>query len=157
MDAVDAGQDFLVLTFSPLPNAVRYELQYRRKDTGDEDVEWTALGSGFDSPRQLKKKNLQPGSRYEFRVRCRDKFDWNDWTESFECRTLPVDAKQMAPPQLVKADIGSLVISWEVVAEAERYELQLRRTDTAALLEDDPQAHWVTISSKLTTTVRFPL
>ena len=130
----DAAAHNLALRWHKIPNALRYELQYRVLG----DKEWAVASNKLQS-NTVKKRGLQPSTTYEFRLRSRDEVDWNDFSAPVQLLTLAEDALQPSVPSFKDAGGSDFVVSWDAQPHAERYEIQFCQGD----------GEWVTSSSKL--------
>jgi hypothetical protein len=123
---IDAAPTALLLSWGNVPKALKYELEFRPMGSD----EWQKLGqAGFTSgmPPKLK-KNLAPGTVYEFRMRARDGVDWMPWSEISEHRTITEDTHRMDAPRMAASDAHSITIEWSAVKGAVAYEIQMRES-----------------------------
>lgn len=112
---VDASETSLTLTWAAVPQAIKYELEWRASKGPAE--EWAKLGSkGFAAPLPPKQKNgLAPGAAFDFRLRARDSVDWFPWSPVATHATLAAGAPRLPAVTLQKAEAGALTVAWTAV------------------------------------------
>ena len=140
---LDAETDSLTVGWDPIPNMIAYELSMSANDATSFDVLSSSLTITV-----AKKKKLQNGVSYKFRVRAlsTDKI-WGEFSPvSSPFSPLTPDAKQMEQPILIKSDYCSITIQWEAVPDAAGYELQYRSVPN----QGEHGMDWVTVPSLIT-------
>lgn len=101
----------------------KYELQMQK-----EGEEWATLSDNLGT-NLARKRNLDPSSRYAFRVRAGRGSEWSDWSSASEqFSPLAEHVKQMRPPVMLSANGDSISIKWDPVPGATGYRLRFRST-----------------------------
>lgn len=108
-------------------NVLAYELQLACipasigdaiDDDGDDDdseLEWKVLSSAITGT-QIRKKNLQHGVVYLFRIKYKDKFGWGmPSAPSNAFQVIQPDVIVPIPPVLKERNAGSVTIEWSAV------------------------------------------
>ena len=115
---------------------VTYELQFRPATKSDDDennnsTDFQTLSSTLKSA-QARKKNLEPGTSYEFRVRAASsasKHDFITHDDPFTTLTSDQEADRMAAPTAEGDGNRAAIVRWEAAKDdkgADGYELQMR-------------------------------
>lgn len=148
---VDAVDNALTVSWpASSQDGATYELQFRTSAAGDDESSFQTLSSTLKSP-QARKKNLEPGTSYEFRVRTApsddDGADGGEWItheSPFATLTTEQKADRMAAPRAEGDGNRAAIIRWDAREGASGYELQMR--------ENVDGAQWTTVAAKLANT-----
>ena len=130
---------------------VTYELQFRPATKSDDDennssADFQTLSSILKSS-QARKKNLEPGMSYEFRVRVASSTSENDFIthdDPFTTLTSDQEADRMAAPTAEGDGNRAAIVRWEAAKDgqgADGYELQMR--------ENVGGSPWTTLATSL--------
>lgn len=129
----DYGADYLSVRWHRAQDATRYELQWRAHGSD-------AWDTASISSNTVRKRGLAPSTGYEFRVRHRDAIDWSEWGDVSNVHvTLADGAARPGAPVLKDAGGLDVVVQWDRVPDADRYEVQFA----------EPDREWQTASAKL--------
>jgi len=125
----------LTLNWQTVRRADFYELQMRPGEG-----EWRSIFNGTGN--FARKKNLSPGSEYEFRMRYSSNGNFSEFTEPLLLRTLTTELSvtRMSMPSADAIDGTTMRILWNKPARTIKSELQMKQEDGGA---------WITISDKL--------
>ena len=154
---VDARKDSLTLTWPPEKNAVKYIIDFRLIEDGedpkkDAEAEFDRISDSLKGT-LCRKKNLKPETEYFFRVapvvwdKKKSKYMKKEWIrhkQPFETLSQEQDDDfSMLPPIVtVPAETDSLIVTWEEVTEQiYGFELQMR--------ENRGGARWFKINDAL--------
>lgn len=142
---VDAADSALTVSW-PASSAegATYELQFRT--TADDESAFQTLSSTLKSP-QARKKNLEQGTCYEFRVRASAgdvSGEWITHESPFATLTTAQEADRMAAPTAEGDGNRAAIVRWDAKDGAPGYELQMR--------ENVGGASWSTVAAKLSNT-----
>jgi thiol-disulfide isomerase/thioredoxin len=115
------------IAWDPADGAKRYEVQMRLEGGGEGD--FTTLSDKLLST-IVRKRNLKPGTRYEFRIRGRagegEADTSGSMSETIAASTAPEGEMRLPAPKMMGRDEGSITVKWEEVAGAESYEVSMR-------------------------------
>ena len=89
---------------------------------------------------QVRKKNMQPGSANEVRVRAKTGDVWGGFSEPVVVTTLAPDAKRIDAPIVVSADSEAITLSWAAVDAASTYSVEMRA---------DCESQWTCVTNSL--------
>ncbi|EKX33845.1 hypothetical protein GUITHDRAFT_155920 [Guillardia theta CCMP2712] len=132
----DVEAEAVTLSWSKVPNAVKYEVQIKQEEGGD----FTTISDSLTST-LVRKKNLKPNTEYFARVRHRDALDWSGFCEPVSFHTLAgQDVKRLEHPQVVSRDGESITLQWPTAPDCESYTVEIR---------SDKDPTWRTISDHL--------
>ena len=147
---VDADASSLTVSWPELKTSadeVTYELQFRQsKSDGDN---FQTLSSTLKST-QARKKNLEPGTSYKFRVRVASSLSDDDFVTHdtpFSTLTSDGETNRMAAPTAEGDGNRAAIVRWEAAKDgkgAEGYELQMR--------ENVGGSPWSTLASNFKST-----
>ena len=147
---VDADASSLTVSWPELKTSadeVTYELQFRQsKSDGDN---FQTLSSTLKST-QARKKNLEPGTSYKFRVRVASSLSDDDFVTHdtpFSTLTSYEETNRMAAPTAEGDGNRAAIVRWEAAKDgkgAEGYELQMR--------ENVGGSPWSTLASNFKST-----
>lgn len=145
---LDARSDSLTVTWPVVAEAKTYVLEMKTTSSGDDGGRFRELSSKLTQP-QAKKKNLEPGQPYSFRVAPVDNDEkvgsWTTHDEPFVTLSKADQDKSMEPPTTSIGGNRALAVKWKKIEEgADGYELQMR--------ENKGGEGWKTIAASLSGT-----
>lgn len=126
--------DAVTLAWEKIEGAQCYEVQLK-----EGDGEFTTVSDKLSST-MVRKKNLQPGSAHEVRVRAKTGDVWGGFSEPVVVTTLAPDAKRIDAPIVVSADSEAITLSWAAVDAASTYSVEMRT---------DCESQWACVTNSL--------
>lgn len=126
--------DAVTLAWEKIEGAQCYEVQLK-----EGDGEFTTVSDKLSST-MVRKKNLQPGSAHEVRVRAKTGDVWGGFSEPVVVTTLAPDAKRIDAPIVVSADSEAITLSWAAVDAASTYSVEMRA---------DCESQWTCVTNSL--------
>lgn len=135
----------ITVGWTPVPGAVSYQLDMVEGEEADvPDEKWTSLS---DKLKQtiVRKKNLNIGIAYRFRLRAKDENDtWSHFSPvSDPFFVVNADYSIMEHPTKLTSDGSSITVHWTEVPGAEGYRLRFRK---------DLETEWTQIPATITNT-----
>lgn len=146
MELIDLSENSLTVSWTEVPQAQRYVLQYCKNVSSDQLV-FETLSESLTTT-QVLKRNLGQGA-YVFRVGAVMKGEtepqsWITHNEPFQVLTEVQEQSRMARPRVEPAGHKAAKLSWEAVDNASGYELQMR--------ENEGGVAWTTIPTSISGT-----
>jgi thiol-disulfide isomerase/thioredoxin len=107
------------------PFVLHYELEMSH-----DEATWTVISATLKN-NLVRKKNLQHGCGYRFRVRFEDKEgNWSAFSQPSEpFYTLEESFRLMKAPTLLSAESSAITVEWQEVPEATGYRIRFRKDD----------------------------
>lgn len=146
MELIDLSENSLTVSWTEVPEAQRYVLQYR-KDISSDQLVFETLSESLTTT-QVLKRNLGQGG-YVFRVGAITKGEtepksWITHNEEFLVLTDAQERSRMGQPRVQPAGHNAAMVSWDAVENATGYELQMR--------ENEGGVAWTTIAASISGT-----
>eukprot|EP00658_Telonema_sp_P-2_P030269 TRINITY_DN22890_c0_g1_i2.p1 TRINITY_DN22890_c0_g1~~TRINITY_DN22890_c0_g1_i2.p1 ORF type:complete len:290 (+),score=62.87 TRINITY_DN22890_c0_g1_i2:182-1051(+) len=142
--AFDADHESVTIEWQPAEGARAFQLDWRPVG----QAEWTTASDKLKGC-MVRKKKLESGVGYEFRVRASVQFGqqpstWSDFSEPSAPLFILEPGPRTPAPTMMAADEQSITVQWQPVEDAEQYELQWR--------PETPGSGWTVASNKLKST-----